>query len=48
MLVAIIIVLVLVTILVVYELWLKERLRKRWLQITISIIFAAILSPADS
>lgn len=46
MLVAIIIVLVLVTILVVYELWLKERLRKRWLQITISIIFAAILSPA--
>jgi hypothetical protein len=41
----IIIVFVLVAVLILYELYWKENLKWRWLQITLSVIFAAIISP---
>jgi len=42
---AIIIVVVLVVVLILYELRWKEKLKWRWVQITLSVIFAAILIP---
>lgn len=46
LLIALFVILALLAVLVFYELSWKEKLKKRWVQVTLSIIFSAVLSPA--